>query len=100
MIPKGIRQTQSQIPNTVYVRAGENKFKDPYLLFYSGNMNLLFYCNFIIPFGNMLFPMLTAVLRFADSTVTTDAGIEPGPLQLMNWQSDALTTRLDLIRLG
>jgi hypothetical protein len=34
----------------------------------------------------------------SDSTVPTDARIEPGPLQLVHWQSDALTTRLDLIR--
>ncbi len=25
-------------------------------------------------------------------------GLNPGPLQMMHWQSDALTTRLDLIR--
>jgi hypothetical protein len=35
-----------------------------------------------------------------DSTVPTDAGINPGPLQLVHWQPDALTTRLDLIRRG
>ncbi len=39
------------------------------------------------------------ICRPSDSTVPTDAGIEPmGPLQLMHWQSDALTTRLDRIR--
>jgi hypothetical protein len=36
------------------------------------------------------------ICRPSDSTVPTDAGIEP--LQLVHWQSDALTTRLDLIR--
>ncbi len=40
------------------------------------------------------------ICRPSDSTVPTDAGIEPrtGPLQLVHWQSDALTTRLDLKR--
>jgi hypothetical protein len=35
------------------------------------------------------------ICRPSDSTVPTDAGNE---LQLVHWQSDALTTRLDLIR--
>ncbi len=38
------------------------------------------------------------ICRPSNSTVPTDAGIGPGPLQLVHWQSDALTTRLDLIR--
>jgi hypothetical protein len=36
------------------------------------------------------------ICRPSDSTVSTDAGIEL--LQLVHWQSEALTTRLDLIR--
>jgi hypothetical protein len=40
------------------------------------------------------------ICRSSDSTVPTDAGIEPRTLlQLVHWQSDALTIRLDLIRL-
>jgi hypothetical protein len=37
------------------------------------------------------------ICRHSDSTVPTDAGIEPRTLQLVHWQSDALTTRLDII---
>ncbi len=36
------------------------------------------------------------ICRPSDSTVPT--GSNPGSLQLVHWQSDALTTRLDLIR--
>jgi hypothetical protein len=36
------------------------------------------------------------ICRPSDSTVPTDAGIEPRTA--VHWQSDALTTRLDLIR--
>jgi hypothetical protein len=32
--------------------------------------------------------------RPSDSTVSEDAGIEPGLLRLRRWQSDALTTRV------
>jgi hypothetical protein len=35
------------------------------------------------------------ICRPSDSTVLTDAGIEPGPLQLVHWQSDLA---IDLIR--
>jgi len=33
----------------------------------------------------------------SDSTVSEDAGIEPRTVATSHWQSDALTTRLDLI---
>ncbi len=52
-------------------------------------------------FGGFFFPyyiQLCFICRPSDSIVPTDAGIDPGPLQLVHWQSDALTTRLDLIR--
>jgi hypothetical protein len=68
MIPKGIRQTS--IPN-IYFRKGNNKFKGPSLWFSHGIMNLLYYCNFIIPFGNMMFPMLTAALLYRTSSFQT-----------------------------
>jgi hypothetical protein len=41
------------------------------------------------------------ICRPSDSTVPTDAVIQPRTVatgQLVHWQSDALTTRLDLIR--
>ncbi len=40
------------------------------------------------------------ICRPSDSTMSTDAGIEsnPGSLQLVQWQSSALTTKLDIIR--
>ncbi len=34
----------------------------------------------------------------SDSTVPTVLGSKPRPVQLVHWQADALTTRLDLIR--
>jgi hypothetical protein len=39
------------------------------------------------------------IIRPSDSTVSEDAGmgLDPGLLRLRHWQSDALTTRLDLI---
>ncbi len=36
--------------------------------------------------------------RPSDNSVSGDAGINPGLLQLWHWQSDDLATRLDLIR--
>ncbi len=37
------------------------------------------------------------IRRPSDSTVSEDAGIEPGQLRLRHWLSDALTNWLDLI---
>jgi hypothetical protein len=69
-------------------------------------IKIKFYTNFFfspIFLGGILFRTIfntasSAICRPSHSTVPTDAGIEPGPSQLVHWQSDALTTRLDLIR--
>jgi hypothetical protein len=53
MIPKKFAKPQSQIQN-IYFRLGK---KNQGAIFVD---HLLYYCYFIIAFGNMLFPMLTA----------------------------------------
>ncbi len=54
---KGLAKPQSKITN-IYFRKENKKIKRPSLYFLSGNINLLYYWNFIIPFVN--FPMLIA----------------------------------------
>ncbi len=53
-------------------------------------------------FGIFFFPYYIQhcfICRPSDSTCRRMLGSNPGPLQLVHWQSDALTTRLDLIRI-
>jgi hypothetical protein len=47
----------------------------------------------------MYFMQHFSICRPSDSTVSTNAGIEPRIVQQWHWQSDALTIRLDLIRI-
>jgi hypothetical protein len=48
-------------------------------------------------FINVLFNTASSAAPQIPLTVSEDAGIDPGLLRLWHWQSDALTTRLDLI---
>ncbi len=51
----------------------------------------------ILDFFSMYCIQHCFICRPSDSTVSEDAGIEPGLLWLGHWQSDVLTTRLDLV---
>ncbi len=52
--------------------------------------------------GDFYFVLYSTLLHLPPLRFHCDAGMlgsNPGPLQLLHWQSDALTTRLDLIRI-
>jgi hypothetical protein len=65
MIRKGFSQTSIPNPKYIHYKRKNNKFKGPLC---SSNMEIKI-CNFIILFGNILFPMLAAEwLRLVLST--------------------------------
>jgi hypothetical protein len=61
------------------------------------SIHFFFWGGGFLKFFSSYYIQLCFICRPSDSTEPTDAGIE-GPLQLVHGQSDALTTRLDLIR--